>query len=746
MSASADLGGKALNLIRLRDAAFDVPDFIVIPPVEYREFVASAGLAPIIDVALRGLRPGTAEAVSNTIRAAFAASSPTGAQRARLLELVSELGDSPVAIRLSVPELGPSQIADDGQFESFLDVRRAEAVDRIVECWASLWNPRALAARLDNGACNQGLAPAVVVQQTVDADASGVLFTANPLTGHRGEVVIEGACGPTDRSGRGGRDRVVVAAGLVASREIADTPALSDHQARLLAELGGRVQQEFGAPQRIGWVRVADRLRLVSTHPMTSLFPLPEHDAGFAVWLSFGALQGVSEPVTPLGRDVIAAMGAAAARMVGVADGHHEGDYLRVVAERLWLRVDGLLRTQGTRQLLAWAMSIIDPGSAAILDELSQDPRLASATRLPRPASVGRLAAQTGRHLARFPGVLSNPRRARERLDAALTRLVDSVSSGLAAADEVFDPRSRLAARVAVVKRFAEEALPQVMPVYDPIIAASGFLNHRLRQLAERTGLPDAEALVMIALSSPPGDVTVELDFAISDTAAEIRADAPSYGWVVTTPPPLLAEQYRARGLPRAALVAMDSFVDEHGLRGGLDIGTPRWRDDTTEVWRAIASQLAIYDVSLWPRSVQAGGVSRAEDAIERLADASGVRGAEVRRAANTLRELLGARHAPKHAIGRCLGLIRAAVAASAADLAAVGALENADDVFFLTADELPRAFVGGWNDLVAGRRAAFELEGRRSRVPRVLVSDGRAFFDGPAAANNPGPASSWEA
>lgn len=753
MSQLASLGGKGVNLVRLREAGFDVPKFVVVPTGEYNSFVAEAGLAPIIEAALHGVQQHTAEMASNTIRAAFAASTPSDAQRARLIELVSPVADSPMAVRSSATAEDSPSTSFAGQQDSYLNVASGDVVDRIVDCWSSLWTTRALVYRIHRRLGFSDLALAVVVQTMVDADASGVMFTANPLSGKRGQIVIEGVRGLGEKlvSGVAMPDRFVIEGGEFVSAHVGEQRSLSDHQATLLAELGARIEARFAAPQDVEWVRVADRLRVVQTRPITSLFPVPEFDrdgrsgqrgsAGGAdqkeelgVWFSLGAFQGVLEPFTPLGRDLLVAMGAGGARLGGVEMDRHHYPYLGVAAERLWVRVDSLMRSPGVSSLLVKAMPLIDPASAAIMGELAEDPRLAPRSRVPKVESAARMARTASWYLPAFPGAIRHPQHARERMDAVANELVDSVVDRLAAADEIFDPRARLAARVKVIEAWARQAFSVLVPTFAPIMGPGNMMILKLRELARRTGLPDADSLALTALQALSGNVTTQMNFALADVAAQIRQDAPSYGWVVTTPPAELAAQFRDRGLPRVALEAMASFLDTYGARGTfeIDIGGQRWRDDTTAVWDAVASYLAIDDLSLWPAALHARGVSQAEAAIDRLAAASGVRGREVRWIAKTVRELFGARETPKFAIARSLGLMREALQASARDMVAIGALAHVDDIFFLTLDELPRAFVGGWGPLIAHRRATYEWESQRVRIPRVLVSDGRAFYENP--------------
>ncbi len=125
-------------------------------------------------------------------------------------------------------------------------------------------------------------------------------------------------------------------------------------------------------------------------------------------------------------------------------------------------------------------------------------------------------------------------------------------------------------------------------------------------------------------------------------------------------------------------------------------------------------------------------GQHEAGRSIRKLMDASTpARAQRIKRSAQAIRGLAGARETPKFTLVRCLGLIREGLDASAAELVENGRLGAVPDIAFLRVDELERAFAAEWHEVVAGRRAVYEAEGRRRQIPRVLVEDGRAFYDG---------------
>ena len=89
-----------------------------------------------------------------------------------------------VAVRSSATAEDLDDASFAGQQDTFLNVRGDDALlDAVRDCWASLWTARAIAYRARRGIDPAEVALAVVVQEMVDADAAGVMFTANPTTG-----------------------------------------------------------------------------------------------------------------------------------------------------------------------------------------------------------------------------------------------------------------------------------------------------------------------------------------------------------------------------------------------------------------------------------------------------------------------------------------------------------------------------------------------------------------------------------
>ena len=125
----------------------------------------------------------------------------------------ARLGNPPVAVRSSATAEDLPELSFAGQQDTYLNVIGADfLLHAVVDCWASLWTARAIGYRLRNHVPHSGTALAVVVQQMVESQAAGVLFTANPLSGLRSETVIDAAFGLGEAlvSGRVEPDHYVV--------------------------------------------------------------------------------------------------------------------------------------------------------------------------------------------------------------------------------------------------------------------------------------------------------------------------------------------------------------------------------------------------------------------------------------------------------------------------------------------------------------------------------------------------------
>jgi len=297
------VGGKGASLARMVVAGLPVPPGFHVTTEAYRRFVEENHLRDGILAAVAQAQandPATLERASEQIQSLFAQGTMPVEIAGAIRERYSELGaDLPVAVRSSATAEDLPDASFAGQLETYLNVRGPDAVlDAVKRCWASLWTGRAIGYRQRQGIRPEDVSIAVVVQRLVSAQAAGVAFTANAVTGARDELMINAAWGLGEAivSGQVTPDTIVVnkQTGAIAAQEIASkevmtvrletgtreepVPAGRRRQAALepaqvaeLARLGAKIEQLYGQPMDIEWAMCDGRIFIVQARPITAL-------------------------------------------------------------------------------------------------------------------------------------------------------------------------------------------------------------------------------------------------------------------------------------------------------------------------------------------------------------------------------------------------------------------------------------------------------------------------------------------
>jgi rifampicin phosphotransferase len=334
-------GGKGANLGELAHADLPVPPGFVVLTEAYRAYVAEHQLdEKIATLAEPKDDPAGYDDASAQIRALFG-DELSDSLRAEIAEAYAALGeDLPVAVRSSATAEDLPEASFAGQQDTYLNVLGVEdLLTAVRDCWASLWTARAMAYRARQGIDPASVSLAVVVQQMVEAEAAGVMFTANPSNGRRDETVISAAWGLGESvvSGSVNTDNIVVHTpdGAVLSSAIADKavmtiyaeqrtqeipvpadqrmrPVLSEAEAAKLAAYGTRIENHFGAPQDIEWARADGRFWILQSRPITAL---PEVEAPqptdwtvpepTAMYVRASIVEQLPDPLSPLFADMI---------------------------------------------------------------------------------------------------------------------------------------------------------------------------------------------------------------------------------------------------------------------------------------------------------------------------------------------------------------------------------------------------------------------------------------------------------
>ncbi len=291
-----EVGGKAWNLLRLRELGYPVPRFVILPCVAFEE-VLGDGLREI-EAALAGLDALDPEAAAGAAEqvVAIVEGRPWPARWGDALAAALP-GASSLAVRSSVVGEDGAQHSFAGLMDSRLGVPRHGLPAAVRGVWASAFSGRALAYRQRKGLARSGIRTAVIVQEMADVAVSGVLFTRDPRDSSPGCVIAaahglgEGVVADAAESDtycvKPGTDqvvsevrpklhRVVLAAAGGTARStlpagLRGRPVLDEKQVLRLRDLGLALAQAMGAPQDVEWAFAADgRLAVLQARPLLS--------------------------------------------------------------------------------------------------------------------------------------------------------------------------------------------------------------------------------------------------------------------------------------------------------------------------------------------------------------------------------------------------------------------------------------------------------------------------------------------
>ena len=293
------VGGKALNLGILIKNGFNIPPGFVITTEAYRSFIEENNLSSYISKILEENNP---EIASKLIKTKILNLSLPKDVEQGIKYFYESLGVSSVAVRSSATSEDLQNASFAGQMESYLNICNIdEVLEKVKECYASLWTSRAISYREKKDAPNNGANIGVIIQAMVDPVSAGVLFTIDPVSGDK-QIVIESnyGYGETVVSGKATPDRFVVKLNpsiAIAAREIGTKElkaerrhksgtvllepnlddrlkaSLSDKQILCLAETGVRVEALYNLPQDIEWAITEDnQIYILQSRPITTKY------------------------------------------------------------------------------------------------------------------------------------------------------------------------------------------------------------------------------------------------------------------------------------------------------------------------------------------------------------------------------------------------------------------------------------------------------------------------------------------
>ncbi|MBO9129392.1 phosphoenolpyruvate synthase [Bacillus sp. 165] len=748
-SSLSVVGGKGANLGELSKAGFPVPGGFCITTDAYKEFVAASPEMNSMLDELNTLDPNDLQylrKLGQRIRTHLQQLQFSSQLRREVIRAWESVGkEHAYAVRSSATAEDLPTASFAGQQDTYLNIKGEKALlQHIQQCWASLFTDRAISYRAKNKFDHRHVYLSVVVQRMVNPEFSGIMFTADPVTGNRQVVSIDASFGLGEAlvSGIVSADLYKVKNGDITEKNISekklaifslpeggtvkqDLPseqqtmqALTDSQIISLAELGKRIEAHFQSPQDIEFCIENGEMFIVQSRPITSLYPLLDlPQEPLRVMISVGHLQVMTDAIKPLGLSVLRKLFRGG------------GTVLREGGGRLFLDLSDVLHHKIGKRIVPKVIGNAEDTISRALEEIAKRPEFYNAPS--KPGAIKALIAfirpilkEGLRHLRKY-----DPAVAKKQVELFMENKRKQVQQDM----RRLQGTERLERMQYHFDTLGLEVFQHIIPKMVAFILSSVLLKKALVRW-----LGDDKEFYQLN-KSLPGNVTSEMGLMIGDLADIVR-DLPE------------VEQYLKhatdstfyQGLANVSggemfLQAFDLFIAQYGMRcpGEIDITKPRWREAPMQLIPAILGHMRSVKENEH-REKFAQGEREAHEAAERIlyqVRYNPIKKKLLKRLITVFRGLGGLREHHKYLFICALDECKKVIMDEAEELVKKGVFEQAEDVYFLTLDELISLVQGTYTENVTQsviqRKEQYGYY-QTLQPPRVVTSEGESITGAP--------------
>ncbi|WP_430476962.1 phosphoenolpyruvate synthase [Bacillus cereus] len=728
------VGGKGLNLGALSNMrGIQVPEGFCVTTVGYEKAIEQNETFQTLLQQLTKLKSEDRVQVGEISRkireVIMAVDIPFDVEKA-VTHYLSRFGDEHAyAVRSSATAEDLPHASFAGQQDTYLNITGKEAIlQHIKKCWASLFTDRAVIYRMQNGFDHKQVSISVVVQRMIFPEASGILFTADPITSSRKVLSIDASFGLGEAlvSGLVSADNYKVKEGEIAGKMIATkkiamygrkeggtetkqiapnqqtVQTLTDQQILQLARIGRQIEAYFGCPQDIEWCLANDTIYIVQSRPITTLYPIPEvNDQENHVYVSVGHQQMMTDPLKPLGMSLFQLTSFGPRFMAG---------------GRLFVDVAQRLASPTGREML---LNTIGKSEPLIKDALMTVIERDDFIKLLPEDNTGNSKPSTSAQ----PQIENDPAIVMDLIKNSQTSIEElkqnmQTKSGLDVVDFILED----------IKQLRKVLFdPQSMAVIMAGMDASSWINEKMEQWLGEKNAADTLS------QSVQNNITSEMGLALMDVADVIRPYPKVIAYLQhVNDSSFLDELVQFEGGEKAR-DAMNDFLNKYGMRcsGEIDITKTRWSEQPITIIPMILNNIRDFEAGASKRKFEEGlqeATEKEEELVDRLQHLPDGKQKveETKRMIRNIRNFIGYREYPKYGMINRYFIYKQALLKEAEQLVQSGVIHEVDDIYYLTFEEL--------HEVVRTNKLDYELIHKQKNdyklyekltPPRVMTSDG---------------------
>ncbi|MGP2420852.1 phosphoenolpyruvate synthase [Bacillus sp. FH] len=732
------VGGKGLNLGELSNIqGIQVPEGFCVTTVAYEKAIEQNEELQTLLQQLTKLkledRAQIGEMSKEIREVIMAVQIPTDVVEA-VTQYLSRFGNEHAyAVRSSATAEDLPYASFAGQQDTYLNIIGKEAIlQHVRKCWASLFTERAVMYRMQNGFEHNQVSICVVVQKMVFPQASGILFTADPVTSNRKVLSIDASFGLGEAlvSGLVSADNYKVKEGkitetMIATKKLAiyavkeggtetkqidsaqqKIQTLSERQILQLEQIGRQIEAYFGCPQDIEWCLARNTFYIVQSRPITTLYPIPEeNDGGNHVYISVGHQQMMTDAMKPLGLSFFLLTTSAPMRKAG---------------GRLFVDATQQLASPASRDYLINTLGKSDP---LIRDALTTVVERDNFITLLPDEETEKSASKSKPPVSSRPEIENDP--------AIVTELIKNSEASLEELKETMQLKSGVDVLDFILEDIQQlkKVLfnPQSIAVIMAGMNASTWINEKMEQWLGEKNAADTLS------QSVQNNITSEMGLALMEVADVIRP----YEEVITylqhvENDSFLDELVQFKGGEKAR-EAIDAFLNKYGMRcsGEIDITKTRWSEKPTTIIPMILNNIRDFEYGASKRKFEEGlqeALKKEEELVDRLQQLPDGKQKveETKRMIRNIRNFIGYREYPKYGMINRYFIYKQALLKEAEQLVQSGVIREVDDIYYLTFEELHEVVRTNKLDykLIQKQKNDYKLY-KKLTPPRIMTSDG---------------------
>ncbi|KRF61879.1 phosphoenolpyruvate synthase [Bacillus sp. Soil768D1] len=650
---------------------------------------------------------------------------------------LSQFGDEHAyAVRSSATAEDLPHASFAGQQDTYLNIIGKEAIlQHISKCWASLFTDRAVIYRMQNRFDHRQVYLSVIVQRMVFPQASGILFTADPITSNRKLLSIDASFGLGEAlvSGLVSADcykvqEEEIVDKMIATKKLAiyglkeggtetqqidpdqqKTQTLTEQQILQLARTGRQIEAYFGCPQDIEWCLVDDTFYIVQSRPITTLYPIPEaNDQENHVFVSVGHQQMMTDPMKPLGMSLF--------QLTSFGPRFKAGG-------RLFVDVINNLASPVSRKMLLDAMGQHDPlMKDALITIIERGDFIKSLPNDKQEQSSGKSnksvsSADSRAQIENDPTIVSDLIKSSQ---TSIEELKQNIQTKLGS--DLFD---FILEDIQILKKILFD--PQSSAVFMAAIDASSWINEKMNKWLGEKNVADTLS------QSVPNNITSEMGLALLDVADVIRPYPEVIDYLQHVKDDNFLDKLVKFDGGQETQDAIYDYLSKYGMRctGEIDITKTRWSEKPTTLVPVILSNIKNFEPNASNRKFEQGrqeALKKEQELLDRLKQLPDgeQKAKETKRMIDLIRNFIGYREYPKYGMVNRYFVYKQALLKEAEQLVQAGVIHEKEDIYYLTFEDLHEVVRTNKLDyqIISKRKDEYKLY-EKLTPPRVITSDG---------------------